>query len=187
MNMVLDKVILRQPEPKDIEFLYKYKNDWELIKDLVGASIGYSHRDIEDWIEFHRKRTDEVVWVIADKEDDHCIGHKGLYQIDYKMGSARTGMFIGDKSYWGKRVGSQVKRAVINFAFDTLRLHRIESLLIAGKMESVRLNESCGFTKEGLLRHYLYKNGKYLDIEIWSLLDEEWRAWREKETREKSK
>jgi RimJ/RimL family protein N-acetyltransferase len=55
---------------------------------LGGFHRGYSMADLADWIEFHRKREGEIIWIIVDPASDDCIGHVGLYNIDYRVRSA---------------------------------------------------------------------------------------------------
>ena len=67
-----------------------------------------SRKDLSEWIEFHRQKRDEAVWVIADKKDSACLGTAGLYEIDHRLQLAEFGISIGDKAYWGKGVGGEV-------------------------------------------------------------------------------
>ena len=52
---------------------------------------------------------------------------------------------------------------VIPYAFETLRLHRIEAACIPDKQRSIRVLEKAGFQREGLLRSYLRINGIWQD------------------------
>lgn len=168
-----DSVVLRKPEPKDIEDLYKQKNDPEVADLLVGFSAGYSRSDIADWIEYHRSRKDEIIWVIANSEYDRCIGHVGLYQIDHRIRSAEFGIMIGDKAFWGRKLGPQITRFVIKYAFSMLNLNRIHLTVLNTNKRALNLYRTLGFHEEGLMRQAQFKNGSYIDIVIMSLLREE--------------
>lgn len=61
MKIILDAVNLRRPEPKDTEFLYEYRNNWDVIQNLGGFSKGYAVKDIDEWIEFHRNQCNEII------------------------------------------------------------------------------------------------------------------------------
>jgi len=80
-------VILRCRDTRDLDALYTQKNDPEVANLLGGFATGYSRRDIECWLEAHRTRRDEAIWVIADPETDACLGHVGLYNIDGRVRS----------------------------------------------------------------------------------------------------
>jgi [ribosomal protein S5]-alanine N-acetyltransferase len=61
-------------------------------------------------------------------------------------------------------------RAVIPFAFATLRLHRLEAACIPTNSGSMRLLESTGFVREGYAREYLCINGTWQDHLLYARL-----------------
>ena len=65
-------------------------------------------------------------------------------------------------------------RAVIPFAFATLRLHRLEAACIPTNSGSMRLLESTGFAREGYAREYLCIDGKWQDHVLFGMLASEW-------------
>ena len=174
MRMFLDKVVLRRPERRDVESLYEYRNDSEIVCLLGGFSKGYSTKDIEDWIELHRTRDDEIVWVIVEKESDKCVGHVGLYNIDHRVQCAEFAIVIGDKTCWGKGFGKQVSRSVIEYGFKQLNLHRIKLTVLATNVRAVKFYEKIGFRKEGTLRHEQYRDNHYVDVLMMGMLENEW-------------
>ena len=98
MTISPEQIVLRRPEPEDVEQLYVYRNDREVTDLLGGFSLGYSKQDILDWIEFHRTCKNEVVYVIAECETNRCLGHVGLYKIDHRVRSAEFGILIGERA-----------------------------------------------------------------------------------------
>jgi ribosomal-protein-alanine N-acetyltransferase len=61
-------------------------------------------------------------------------------------------------------------RAVLPFAFETLRLHRVEAACIPGNVASVRLLEKTGFRREGFAREYLCIDGVWQDHLLYARL-----------------
>ena len=112
MNHQVAGVVLRCPESRDAAALYAQKNDMEVATLLGGFSKGYSEQDIAGWIEAHRNRADEALFVIADGSTNVCLGHVGLYNIDHRIRSAEFAIMIGDtpypglmsRSFWSERV-----------------------------------------------------------------------------------
>jgi ribosomal-protein-alanine N-acetyltransferase len=174
MNIMLKDVVLRRPEPKDVEQLYIYRNDEEVIKYLGGFSTGYAIQDLKEWIESHRKRTDEIIWIIADKEQDRCLGHVGLYKIDHRVRTAEFAILLGDKTSWGKGIGKQVSSAIIAYGFRQLHLHRIQLEVLATNPRAKHLYDTLGFKQEGTLRDGQFRDGNYIEIVIMGLLENEW-------------
>jgi [ribosomal protein S5]-alanine N-acetyltransferase len=171
--MVLDGILLRRPELRDIPQLYIYRNDAEITQLLGGFSRGYSLRDLEDWIEFHRKLTNEIIWIIADQSTDTCLGHVGLYNIDNRIRKAEFAILIGDKASWGKGLGKRVSQAVIHYGFSQLNLHRIQLEVLANNQRAIELYEKLGFKHEGLQRDAQYRSGQYLDVINMAILERE--------------
>jgi ribosomal-protein-alanine N-acetyltransferase len=66
--------------------------------------------------------------------------------------------------------------AVVRFAFDELRLHRLEAACMPSNTSSLRVLEKAGFQREGLARRYLRINGVWEDHIVHSLLAEDLRA-----------
>jgi ribosomal-protein-alanine N-acetyltransferase len=61
-------------------------------------------------------------------------------------------------------------RAVLPFAFTTLRLHRIEAACIPANVASMRLLEKTGFQREGFARQYLCIDGVWQDHLLYARL-----------------
>jgi len=176
MKIVLDTVALRRPESKDAEFLYEFRNNWEVIKFLGGFSKGYAIKDIYDWIEYHRGKNDEIIWTIAEKEADACLGHVGLYKIDHRVRSAEFAIMIGNMDWWGKGIGEKTTIAVIDYGFKQLNLHRVYLSVLKTNDRAIALYEKLGFKTEGVLRDEQFRDGRYVDVVIMGVLESEWKA-----------
>ena len=61
-------------------------------------------------------------------------------------------------------------RALVPFAFGSLRLHRVEAACIPSNAASVRLLEQAGFAREGYAREYLCINGLWQDHLLFARL-----------------
>lgn len=171
----LPAVALRALEPGDLPRLYEYRNDPETTRDLVGFSVHYSHAALAQWLESHARRTDEALWAIAARADDRCIGHAGLYQIDHRVRKASFGILIGDPAERGKGIGTAVTRAVVDYGFAELNLHRVELDVLATNPRAIHIYEKLGFRREGVLRHAQFRGGAYVDLVLMAVLDTEWR------------
>ena len=171
----LENVILRPFEPFDVEQLYSYRNDWEVIRLLGGFSAGYSRNMLDGWIERHQNRDDETLWCIADKLTDRCIGHVGLYRIDLRSRKADFGIIIGDKEWRGRGVGHAVTDRVLRFGFEELSLHKITLGVLDTNPRAIKLYEKIGFVREGKLRDEMFREGVYVDMILMSIIHQEWR------------
>lgn len=106
-------------------------------------------------------------------EDDALVGAVTLSNI--RRGVAETGTlgyWIG-RPYAGRGHATDAVRAICRFAFDTLRLHRVEAACVPGNDRSRRVLEKAGFEHEGQARAYLKINGEWADHLLFGLVNDE--------------
>ncbi|MCZ6672615.1 MAG: GNAT family protein [Verrucomicrobia bacterium] len=181
MFLILGDVVLRKPEPKDVDFLYQIRNDYEVTRSLGGFSSGYSRQDLNEWVEDHRKKHDELLWTIARKENDECLGHVGLYHIDPRVRCCEFAILIGKRQEWGKGLGTRVTQAVLDFGFIHLNLQRIYLYVLCSNLRAIAVYRKLGFQEEGVLRRHQYRDGEYQDVMVMGLLEDEWQAVKQQE------
>ena len=170
----LEDVRLRALEPKDVESLYVFRNDWNVIQHLGGFSVGYSKIDLEEWIKRHSNRNDEVIWCIAEQSSDQCIGHVGLYKIDYRVRKAEFAIVIGYPNRWGQGLGRKITKAVVDWAFAQLNMNKIGLSVVATNFHAIHLYESLGFICEGILRDEQFRGGHYSDVILMATFARSW-------------
>ena len=169
-----DGVTLRTPQMTDFEewaalrdasrdFLKPWEPTWP-IDDLTRAAF---RRRIKRYAE--DLRGDQgYAFLIARNSDGALVG--GLTLANIRRGVAQAGSL----GYWtglpfvrqGYMTGAV--RAVIPFAFDGLRLHRLEAACIPSNSASIKLLERTGFLREGYAREYLCINGIWQDYLLYA-------------------
>lgn len=167
-------VTLRKPETRDVDALLPIKNDKEIAALLAGTTRAWSRDDLERWVDHHRIAPDEAFFVIAGA-DDRAIGHVALYRIDHKVGSAEFGILLGDRTAWGKGVGTAVTRFVVEYGFDVLGLRRIFLEVLETNARASHVYGKLGFVVEGRLREHQFKDGQHVDVVVMGLLRDEYR------------
>jgi len=139
-------------------FLTPWEPTWPLDDLTRGAFRRRLKRYAEDL------RCDQAYsFFLFRKSDNVLVG--GLTLANVRRGVAQAGSL----GYWMgapyARQGhmSAAVHAIVPFAFDTLRLHRLEAACIPTNVASVRLLERTGFMREGYARQYLCINGMWQD------------------------
>ena len=107
-------------------------------------------------------------------EDDSLIGGCRVHFEDVNNKMASIGMALY-KPNWSRGYGTEVGELLLHLAFEQLGVHRIEALIESSNARSLALVRKAGFTKEGLLRERILDE-HWIDTEVWSLLEHEWRA-----------
>jgi len=160
----LGEILLRPLDSRDVEALYRIRNDPNVVAMLGGFSSGYSRQDLREWLESHRTRRDEVLWAIALAKTDECIGHVGLYQIDHRVGKGEFAILIGRTEYQGRGLGRRIMQYVEGYGFRELRLNKIALSVLADNERARQLYDALGFEVEGVLRDEQFRNGEFLDV-----------------------
>ena len=110
---------------------------------------------------------EELAFVIV--EDEKLVGRIGLYKIDSYNKSAEIGYWL-DKDEEGKGFTTMACRQLCDYAFTQMKMHRLEIRCAVNNEASKKLPVRLGFKKEGVLAGAEYLNGKFGDLELYSLL-----------------
>ena len=113
----------------------------------------------------------DVVLAIIHGESEAHIGNVGLHKIDWVHRSAELGIVIGEPVFWGRSYGKIAWNLIAGYGFRRLNLHRLYAWIVADNVASLKAALASGFRKEGKARHYLFKNGRYLDAVFVNALD----------------
>jgi ribosomal-protein-alanine N-acetyltransferase len=81
-----------------------------------------------------------------------------------------------DPGYWGQGYASEAARAIVQFGFSELHLHRVWSWCVADNVGSARVLEKLGMRQEGRLRENEYYKGRWWDTLLYAILEDEWKA-----------
>jgi len=73
---------------------------------------------------------------------------------------------------------SEALEALIQFGLEKLSLNRIEAEVMQGNTRSEKLLTKLQFQKEGVLKDWMYWNGQYYDITMFSLLKSDYQKTR---------
>jgi ribosomal-protein-alanine N-acetyltransferase len=170
------RVELRLPEPGD------YK-EWAALRQASRSFLEpweprWAADELERsaWRQRLRRYQDDfdqglaVAFFIFEHKTGKLIGGITVGNIRHGVSqSAQIGYWIGEP-YAGQGLMLEAVGLVCDFAFDTLRLHRIEAACSPDNVRSVRVLEKAGFQREGLLRAYLRINGSWQNHYLYALI-----------------
>jgi ribosomal-protein-alanine N-acetyltransferase len=171
-----DGVFLRAPQMADFnawsalrersrDFLVPWEPTWPE-DDLTRSSF---RRRLRRYAE--DTRCDQAyAFLLFRKDDNALLG--GITLTNVRRGVAQAasmGYWVG-APFAAQRYMTRGVSALIPFAFDVLRLHRIEAACIPTNQPSIRLLERTGFRREGYAREYLCINGLWQDHLLYARL-----------------
>lgn len=175
MNIVYKDIKLRAIEESDLELLLEMINDSEIEKMTGGGGLPVSSIQQRKWFESIQARNNEVRLMI-ETEQYGTIGIISLTAIDFKNRTSEFHYKLATSvNLKGHGYGTKALISIINYAFNYLNLNCIYSNNIEYNYVTEHIKEKLGFKKEGTLRQRVYKNGKYHNIHVWSILKEDWK------------
>ena len=169
-----ERLILKSITPALIHELFETKS-----KEEIKSYFGIEDRGFEHYKEMHEKgmethRISIFVFLMIEKENGMPIGECGFHT--WAASHRRAEVFYNMHTEEHKKKGymTEALKAVLEFGFTGLNLHRIEALIDAANEPSLKLLLRYGFTKEGTMREDYNVNGINEDSDCYSLLKWEW-------------
>jgi ribosomal-protein-alanine N-acetyltransferase len=177
-TLTTPRLVLRQTVPSDAADLFSYSSDTEVMKY---DSPSVPMREITEAvaaIENSKQRfvsKESINWSIVFKDKNRVIGGLGFYFLDRVYYKVDLGYTLA-RPYWRRGIATEAGRAVMQFGFETLRLHRINVDTRIDNIASVRLMEKLGFRHEGVRREcILNDDGTYQSWALFGMLENEYR------------
>jgi RimJ/RimL family protein N-acetyltransferase len=117
-----------------------------------------------------RKDPHQFLFAIKVIDGARTIGTCSLMGVDGKNRRATLGLSIADPAAQGQGYGFEAMTLLLEFGFLELNLNRIQLLVMQYNERAIRLYERLGFQREAVLRQAFYREGRYWDEYIMSLL-----------------
>jgi RimJ/RimL family protein N-acetyltransferase len=171
------RLLLRSFESDDIPALMRLAGAREIAATTVHIPHPYTDNDARSFL---AKAAEDfqaglsVAFAISLPAGRELCGAVGLHLSDAHQ-HAELGYWIG-VPFWGRGFATEAGRAVVEFGFQTLRLRRIHAHHFVGNKASGRVLEKIGMTHEGRSRQHVMKSGRFVDLENFGVLAEEFVA-----------
>ena len=171
-----ERLCLRAAEREDIPRFVAWLNDPE-VGQFLSMRYPMSQAAEEHWFEnmMNSPKAEQVLVIqIRDGEVWRPIGNTSFMNVDWPNRSAEIGIFIGEKSCWNQGYGRETMRLMLKHGFETLNLHRIFLRVFEHNLRGIKAYEHAGFQHEGRMRQAQYQDGRYYDVLVMSVLEEEY-------------
>ena len=173
MNIKGKHILLRAIEQTDLLLLQTWANDPEVQYMLGGWHFPTNMNDQQEWFQSISCNSNNQRFIIENDQQEP-IGMANLVNINFKDGNAEHGLLL-DKAQQSKGYGKDVVFAIMKYAFNELRLNRLETTIIETNLPSLKLFlEKCSWKQEGILRNWYYRNGKFTNKIILGILKNEY-------------
>lgn len=135
-----------------------------------GLPYPYTEQDGIDYISAMLSADENDTFAFAITVEEKVIGSIGVFRQDnIHRQTAEVGYYIAEE-YWGKGIMTDAIKQICKYVFEKSDIIRIYAEPFAYNMASCRALEKAGFQYEGTLRKNAVKNGKVIDMKMYSLL-----------------
>ncbi len=179
MILKTERLLLREFVAEDWRAVYAYQNDPRYLEFYE-----WEHRTEQDVKAFVQRFIDQqqesprakFQLAIVLPNSNKLIGNVGIRKPYVKAYHAEMGYEL-DPREWNNGYATEAATAMLKFAFEQSRLHRVYARVNASNGNSIRLLEKLGMRQEGRLREDEFFKGRYWDTLVYGMLEDEWR-WR---------
>ncbi|MBQ9951911.1 MAG: GNAT family N-acetyltransferase [Clostridia bacterium] len=179
-----DRLILRKLTMRDAADIFEYSRDPQVAKHVLWEA----HRSISESRLYLRymlrkyRNCEPASWGIELKSTGKIIGTIGYMWIQSDNAVAEVGYSLA-RAHWGQGIMTEALEAVIAYAFDSLRLNRVEAIHEPDNPASGAVMRKCGMQLEGRLRKKLCNKGRYVDVDLYAILKSDYKQMKEQRRR----
>ena len=172
-----DRALLRPLKFSDSEFLEKFSLEqpdlWKF--SLVSAAGIENLKQYIDLAISGKMLHKEYPFIVFDKQSNGYAGSTRFYDIQLVNSSLQLGYTWYGKEFHGTGLNENCKYLLLNYAFETLKMERVEFRADNANKRSVAAMKKIGCIEEGILRNHLPKvGGGRRDSIVLSILKNEW-------------
>ena len=158
-------------DAKDLAAALSNKKVQDNLRD--GLPYPYTEQDGKEFISAMLSADENETFAFAITVNNMVIGSIGIFrQGNIHRQTAELGYYIAEE-YWGKGIMTEAVKQICEYVFANSDIIRIYAESFAYNIASCRALEKAGFQYEGTLRSNAVKNGKVIDMKMYSLLKEE--------------
>ncbi len=161
-------ITIRRAEPGDYEAVQHILAG----PQVIWGTLQLPFPSVEQWRKRLAEPPEGLFSLVACVENNEVVGQLGLHTFPTRPRRrhvGQIGMAVRD-DWQGKGVGTALLQAAIDLADNWLNLARLELEVFIDNAPAIRLYEKCGFTIEGTLVDYAFRDGRYVDTYIMARL-----------------
>lgn len=160
---------LRKWRLSDAKDLAAALNHRAILNNLRDLPCPYTERDAEAYIAGMLSADENSTFAYAVTVDDRAVGSIGAFrQENIHRRTAELGYYLAEE-YWGQGIMTEAIQTLCGIIFETTDILRIYAEPFSYNAGSRRALEKAGFRYEGTMKSNAVKNGKVVDMALYSL------------------
>lgn len=171
------RVIFRDFEERDVDFVFETKNNKDIFKLTVDAYRQFSYEEAVLWVKGCMKTDSNYrFWAICTNDSfQRIVGWCSLTNIDpINRCVYSNGMIIADHEYNDGLTLYETHRFLLKYVFEELKYNRVYATFLSENELLQRISSLIFDSVEGVMKQAVYRNGTYHDITITAMLRNEY-------------
>ncbi|WLD92744.1 GNAT family N-acetyltransferase [Alkalihalobacillus sp. AL-G] len=173
-KLYTERLVLREITQDDLEAIFMIFSNPDVLT-YYGMDPIKSKEEVGDLIQKYRVGFEHGTvyrWAIVREEDNAFLGTCGYHNWHHRYFRSEIGYELSP-DYWGMGYMQEAARAILDYGYSELGMHRIGALISPQNKSSIRLVERLGFKNEGLLKDYAYSGGNYHDLSMYAKIKQD--------------
>ena len=166
-------VYVRPVKKEDMKSFYKAAQDEE-IRYMTGTRHVFTMDQLYEHYERIIQDETRFDFAICLRDNDELLGYLSIVEIDRENQKAGFRIALHSRGHLNKGYGTEAVRLALKFAFETLKLNRLQLEVFSHNSRALRAYEKAGFKREGIIRQSLFLNNQYSDEIIMGMLKKEY-------------
>lgn len=185
--MTMAKKLFYKKIDRTTELKSIVESDAQEIFRLIDSNRPYLRQWLP-WIDYTQSIVDELAYIrtVMDQYQENqsiacAIWYKGniagtisYHPVDWVNRKVEIGYWLGAQ-FQGNGLMTKACSTFIDYAFDDLKLNKVEIRCATGNDRSCAIPQRLGFTHEGISRQAEWLYDHYVDLHLYGLLVNEWR------------
>lgn len=162
----------------DVDNYYQnFPLDREIIKLTGSHDVNFSYQHIKDFLHYSLSSDRHFCFVLISADGD-IVGESVINDVDYINKKANFRIVIFDKQHQGKGLGVWATYHACRYAFEVLKLNRLELSVFDFNTTAQACYHKVGFKHEGVMRQTLWLDDekRFADEYMMAILAHEWQA-----------
>ena len=165
-----EQIYLRPITVEDTDDVLRWRNAPHVVKNFIYRKP-ITREEHLAWLEQKVFVGKVVQFIICDKKTDQPLGSVYIQNIEEEHRKAEEGIFIGEAEGFGRGIGSEAAKLMVEYAFHTLQLHKLSARVLSFNTASIRMHEKAGYVQESYLHDELFLDGRFEDLVFLGIIN----------------
>lgn len=170
-ELVTERLCLRQLRRDDENDFFALRSNPDIMR-FIPRPVAQSVADAAELIQNINdgiRQNNSITWAITLKPSSKVIGTIGYVRMAKEHYRAEVGYLLS-LDYRGQGIMQEALRAVVNYGFQTMKLHSIEGIIDPENIASANVLKQSGFVQEAHFKENQFYNGRFHDTVFYSIL-----------------